>query len=76
MGQKWGQKHTTPGIRWSSPTQLLVWPSDIFLVCEKGPDIQGAKGGWNGMPWSRGTMHCLPAADITSPFSERCCFTV
>ena len=20
------QKHTTPGIRWSSPTQLLIWP--------------------------------------------------
>ncbi|KAI0474312.1 hypothetical protein F4859DRAFT_482652 [Xylaria cf. heliscus] len=19
------QKHTTPGIRWSSPTQLLIW---------------------------------------------------
>jgi hypothetical protein len=20
------KKHTTPGIRWSSPTQLLIWP--------------------------------------------------
>jgi hypothetical protein len=23
------QKHTTPGIRWSSPTQLLIWLSRV-----------------------------------------------
>jgi hypothetical protein len=25
------KKHTTPGIRWSSPTQLLVWRSLTYL---------------------------------------------
>ena len=25
------QKHTTPGIRWSSPTQLLIWRSPAYL---------------------------------------------
>ena len=30
MGQK-NQKHTTPGIRWSSPTQLLIQPSMVYV---------------------------------------------
>ena len=25
------EKHTTPGIRWSSPTQLLLWRSPGYL---------------------------------------------
>ena len=25
------KKHTTPGIRWSSPTQLLIQPSMVYV---------------------------------------------
>ena len=31
------KKHTTPGIRWSSPTQLLVWRLLAYLW-ESGRD--------------------------------------
>ena len=39
MESKWAkhQKHTTPGIRWSSPTQLLVWRLVAYLG-ESGRD--------------------------------------
>ena len=36
-GAKKHQKHTTPGIRWSSPTQLLVWRLAAYLG-ESGRD--------------------------------------
>jgi hypothetical protein len=38
-----GQKHTTPRIRWSSPTQLLVWPSLAYLW-ESGRDPEFSSG--------------------------------
>ena len=37
------KKHTTPGIRWSSPTQLLVWPSLAYLW-ESGRDPEFSSG--------------------------------
>jgi hypothetical protein len=37
VGRNGGQKHTTPGIRWSSPTQLLVWRLLAYLW-ESGRD--------------------------------------
>ena len=37
------EKHTTPGIRWSSPTQLLVWPSLVYLG-ESGRDPEFSSG--------------------------------
>ena len=37
------KKRTTPGIRWSSPTQLLVWPSVTYLW-ESGRDPEFSTG--------------------------------
>ena len=37
------KRHTTPGIRWSSPTQLLVWPSLAYLW-ESGRDPEFSSG--------------------------------
>ncbi|KAK2037848.1 hypothetical protein LZ31DRAFT_157103 [Colletotrichum somersetense] len=37
------QKHTTPGIRWSSPTQLLIRPSLAYLW-ESGRDPEFSSG--------------------------------
>ena len=37
------KKHTTPGIRWSSPTQLLVWLSLAYLW-ESGRDPELSSG--------------------------------
>ena len=37
------KEHTTPGIRWSSPTQLLVWPSLAYLW-ESGRDPEFSSG--------------------------------
>ncbi|KAK1672800.1 hypothetical protein BDP55DRAFT_634558 [Colletotrichum godetiae] len=37
------QKHTTPGIRWSSPTQLLIRPSLAYLW-ESGRDPEFSNG--------------------------------
>ncbi|KAK0630386.1 hypothetical protein B0T17DRAFT_219707 [Bombardia bombarda] len=37
------KKHTTPGIRWSSPTQLLVWPSLAYLG-QSGRDAEFSSG--------------------------------
>ena len=41
--EKERKKHTTPGIRWSSPTQLLVWPSLAYLW-ESGRDPEFSSG--------------------------------
>ncbi|KAK1991332.1 hypothetical protein LX36DRAFT_590708 [Colletotrichum falcatum] len=39
------QKHTTPRIRWSSPTQLLVWPSPAYLwESGRDPEFSGGYG--------------------------------
>ena len=47
---KWKKKkHTTPGIRWSSPTQLLVWPSQRLSVGCLGSK-NGRFGVWNWKP--------------------------
>ena len=35
--EKKGKEHTAPGIRWWSPTQLLVWRSAAYLW-ESGRD--------------------------------------
>ncbi|KAK1659321.1 hypothetical protein BDP55DRAFT_756722 [Colletotrichum godetiae] len=40
---KRSQKHTTPGIRWSSPTQLLIRPSLAYLW-ESGRDPEFSNG--------------------------------
>ncbi|KAK1699695.1 hypothetical protein BDP55DRAFT_203570 [Colletotrichum godetiae] len=37
------KKHTTPGIRWSSPTQLLIRPSLAYLW-ESGRDPEFSSG--------------------------------
>ena len=37
------QKRTTPGIRWSSPTQLLIRPSLAYLW-ESGRDPEFSNG--------------------------------
>ena len=49
---KGSKKHTTPGIRWSSPTQLLVWPSLAYLW-ESGRDPEFSSG--------YGRMYCAEA---------------
>ena len=45
------KKHTTPGIRWSSPTQLLVWPSLAYLW-ESGRDPEFSSGYGRMCFWS------------------------
>ena len=44
--KKWQKKkRTTPGIRWSSPTQLLVWRSPVYLrESGRDPEFSGAYG--------------------------------
>ncbi|KAK1639547.1 hypothetical protein BDP81DRAFT_369288 [Colletotrichum phormii] len=37
------KRHTTPGIRWSSPTQLLIRPSLAYLW-ESGRDPEFSNG--------------------------------
>ncbi|KAK3373016.1 hypothetical protein B0T24DRAFT_249156 [Lasiosphaeria ovina] len=37
------KRHTTPGIRWSSATQLLVWPS-LACLWESGRDPEFSNG--------------------------------
>ncbi|KAK1486450.1 hypothetical protein CTAM01_12175, partial [Colletotrichum tamarilloi] len=44
-------KHTTPGIRWSSPTQLLIRPSLAYLW-ESGRDPEFSNG-YGRMWWLR-----------------------
>ena len=40
-----GKKHTTPGIRWWSPTQLLVWRSLTYLwESGRDPELSSAYG--------------------------------
>ncbi|KAK2023011.1 hypothetical protein LX32DRAFT_628846 [Colletotrichum zoysiae] len=41
--KKENEKHTTPGIRWSSPTQLLIRPSLAYLW-ESGRDPEFSNG--------------------------------
>ena len=41
--EKKKKEHTTPGIRWWSPTQLLVWPSLVYLW-ESGRDPEFSSG--------------------------------
>ncbi|KAK4101783.1 hypothetical protein N658DRAFT_448029, partial [Parathielavia hyrcaniae] len=39
------QKHTTPGIRWSSPTQLLIRPLPAYLgESGRDPEFSGRYG--------------------------------
>ncbi len=40
------KRHTTPGIRWSSPTQLLIWPLQAYLG-ESGRDPKFSYGSWS-----------------------------
>ena len=43
-GQK-GKKHTTAGIRWSSPTQLLIRPLPAYLwESGRDPEFSGRYG--------------------------------
>jgi hypothetical protein len=37
------KKHTTPGIRWWSPTQLLIRPSPVYLG-QSGRDAEFSDG--------------------------------
>ena len=41
--ERTAKRHTTPGIRWSSPTQLLVWPS-LACLWESGRDPEFSSG--------------------------------
>ena len=38
------QKHTTPGIHWSPPTQLLIWPLKAYVLGEEGSKNRGFRG--------------------------------
>ena len=53
--KKMQKEHTTPGIRWSSPTQLLVWPSLAYLW-ESGRDPEFSSG--------YGRMYCKLAIAV------------
>ena len=35
------KKHTTPGIRWSSPNQLLIWQSLVYRWDPEFPSTYG-----------------------------------
>ncbi|KAH7268292.1 hypothetical protein B0J15DRAFT_230198 [Fusarium solani] len=61
--QRWRnrQKHTTAGIRWSSPTQLLIRPSPAYLW-ESGRDPEFS-GGYGRM-WKRAALYRI----ISTPF--------
>ena len=40
---KWSKKHTTPGIRWSSPTQLLIGLSKAYVLGYEGSKNRGCR---------------------------------
>jgi hypothetical protein len=42
------EKHTTPGVRWSSSTQLLVWLRESYVSGVRGVKKQGVSGSKNG----------------------------
>ena len=51
------QQHTTPGIRWWSPTQLLVWRSLAYLgESGRDPEFSSACGRMCLFPPELGTM--------------------
>ena len=62
------QLHTTPGIRWWSPTQLLVWRSLAYLwESGRDPELSRGFGRMCLEMVNLGTM--ISWAPLESPFS-------
>ncbi|KAI0458189.1 hypothetical protein F5B21DRAFT_461740, partial [Xylaria acuta] len=54
--KKFKKKRTTPGIRWSSPTQLLIWRSLAYLG-QSRRDAEFSRG--YGRTWEIRRLSCV-----------------